>query len=113
MSRRYVVLALIVSTFSCADDESSQRREEEWIREPELGAAAATALGTGENQSGPLAPAVTTSAQAIRFLEQATFGPKPNRIAHVVDIGITAAIDEELNRAAGEFAPTPRSTYSM
>jgi uncharacterized protein (DUF1800 family) len=107
MSRRYVVIALIVSTFSCADDESSQRREEEWIREPELGAAAATALGTGENQSGPVAPAVTTSAQAIRFLEQATFGPKPNRIAHVVDIGITAAIDEELNRAAGEFAPTP------
>jgi uncharacterized protein (DUF1800 family) len=89
----------LVSAAACAEGGASQDREGEWNREPEQEASGATAQG--------VELAATTSAQAVRFLEQATFGPKPSRIAQVVSVGVEAALEGELNQAARAFAPTP------
>ncbi len=105
MLRWYIVSALIVSAAACADGGASQDGEAEWNREPEQ-EASATAGELGSHRSG-VELAAATSAQSIRFLEQATFGPKPGSIARVVRIGVEAALDEELAQPARAFAPTP------
>jgi uncharacterized protein (DUF1800 family) len=60
--------------------------------------------------------AVETLAQpskpnAIRFLEQSSFGPNANRVAHVMSIGIDAAIDEQLSARRTKYSIT--STHSL
>jgi hypothetical protein len=64
----------------------------------------------GSSVSQPLAIPVTNTGTALsyaataRFLEQASWGPTPDSIAHVMQIGRTAWITEQFN--------TPSSTYS-
>jgi uncharacterized protein (DUF1800 family) len=87
-----------------------------------LGAAACTppdgptddpsALPTGQTQQAAESLAIPAEQDAIRFLEQATFGPKlatgtgtaaPDTVQHVVAVGIPQAITEQFN--------APRSTF--
>ena len=44
-----------------------------------------------------------TSADAVRFLEQSTFGPNPTLIAHVQSIGLDPFLTEQFNTAASGY----------
>jgi uncharacterized protein (DUF1800 family) len=48
---------------------------------------------------------------AIRFLEQSSFGPNANRVAHVMSVGIDVAIDEQIALRRTLFSAT--STHSL
>jgi uncharacterized protein (DUF1800 family) len=50
-------------------------------------------------------PATTTSADAVRLLEQATWGPTPELLQHVRDVGIERFLDEQFD-APGSGYPT-------
>lgn len=56
---------------------------------------------TGEAQE---AATPTTSADAIRFLEQATFGPTPATVSHVAAVGANQAVTEQLNQPISYFS---------
>lgn len=54
----------------------------------------------------PSTPGGTTDADAIRFLEQATWGPTPTSIAHFQSIGMTAFLAEQFNATPSPY-PDP------
>ncbi len=96
---RRLTLAIAVCATACAPEDSP----------PEVPEAAA--LGQQEQAAEPLG--TPTEANAIRFLEQATFGPKLaagasplpiDTVEYVMAQGITHAITAQLS--------APRSTYS-
>jgi uncharacterized protein (DUF1800 family) len=70
-------------------------------RAGDLFASAASALGglITPDRVGS-GPPVVTQAAAIRFLEQATFGPTPADIAHVQAIGFDAWLNEQFAQSA-------------
>ena len=51
------------------------------------------------------AEAQSLGPDTVRFLEQSTFGPTYNLIAHVQDIGLQAFLDEQA-AAPGESSPS-------
>lgn len=64
--------------------------------------------GTGSDKSGGLEPpversAIVTDIGAIRFLEQATFGPTPESISRVKQIGFEAYIDEQFGLSESNY----------
>jgi uncharacterized protein (DUF1800 family)/Fe-S cluster biogenesis protein NfuA len=54
----------------------------------------------------PSTPGGTTDADAIRFLEQATWGPNPTSISNFQSIGMTAFLAEQFNAAPSTY-PDP------
>jgi hypothetical protein len=48
-------------------------------------------------------PPVTTSADVVRFLEQSTFGPTPDLIAHVQNIGFEGFLNEQFNAPISSY----------
>ncbi|MDT7044129.1 DUF1800 family protein [Candidatus Nitronereus thalassa] len=54
----------------------------------------------------PSTPGGTTNADAIRFLEQSTWGPNPTSIAHLQSIGKTAFLAEQFNATPSTY-PDP------
>ena len=66
---------------------------------------ALAACGGGGSGGGHQAPQITT-AEAVRFLRQATFGPTDADVAHLKAIGYSAWIDEQI-----AAAPTYELTY--
>jgi uncharacterized protein (DUF1800 family) len=76
-----------------------------------LGALAVAAGCTQADRSGPEktgeaqeAATPTTAADAIRFLEQATFGPTPATVSHVAQVGVTQAITEQINQPISYYS---------
>lgn len=78
-------------------------------------AAAAVLLGSvgvfaspraARAQMGATAP---TTADAVRFLEQATFGPTKNDIEHVKQVGFAAYIDEQIAAPVSNYYYAPYS----
>ena len=57
-------------------------------------------LGAGGVSRAQAAP---TFEEAVRFLEQATFGPTAELIAHVREVGFEAFLDEQFARPAPDF----------
>ena len=55
-----------------------------------------------------LSLAQPTAEEAVRFLEQSTFGPNPALIQHVQDIGFDAFLEEQFN-----MAPTGWTDYGL
>ena len=51
----------------------------------------------------PVALAGPSFEDTVRFLEQATFGPTPNLIAHVQEVGFDAFLTEQFARPAPVF----------
>jgi uncharacterized protein (DUF1800 family) len=70
--------------------------------------------GTQQPQTAAalLAPAPVTEAAAIRFLEQATFGPTPTDIAHLQSIGYDAWLAEQFALAVTAL-PTASDKTSL
>jgi uncharacterized protein (DUF1800 family) len=73
------------------------------------------------NQQFLLQPVVEgsqiTSADATRFLEQATWGPTPELVTHVQSVGFEAFLDEQFNAPASSYPtmplyPTTRDTVA-
>lgn len=78
--------------------------------------AACETTGPAEPPSAEDEAAIETLAQpskpnAIRFLEQSSFGPNANRVAHVMSVGIDAAIEEQF--AARRTRYTITSTHTL
>ncbi len=63
---------------------------------------------TPDSSDDPAVPAISV-AQAHRFLRQTTFGPTPESVAHVRDIGYEAWVDEQLEMPASLQIPYIRS----
>ena len=61
----------------------------------------ATLIAAGVSLAGiggaGAAPVPLTEAQAVRLLEQSTFGPNEALVAHVLQVGAPAWVDEQLN----------------
>jgi uncharacterized protein (DUF1800 family) len=55
---------------------------------------------------GPAAPLATATA-AARFLDQTSFGPTAQTIAHVQQIGLQAALTEQFNQPSTSFGQPP------
>jgi len=55
-----------------------------------------------------LSLAQPTAEEAVRFLEQSTFGPNPALIQHVQDVGFDAFLEEQFN-----MAPTGWTDYGL
>ena len=72
------------------------RRARHQTRRRLLGAACLCAALVLAGAPSAVADAPTV-AQAVRFLEQATFGPTPDLIAHVQRVGFSAFLDEQFN----------------
>jgi hypothetical protein len=54
-----------------------------------------------------LAEAQPSAADAIRFLEQSTFGPTPELIARVQQTGFEAFLDEQLAAPISDYLELP------
>ena len=52
-------------------------------------------------------PVNVSHADAVRFLEQATFGPTSGMIAHVRAVGFDAFLEEQFNAAASSYPTLP------
>lgn len=81
-----------------------------------LALSACETNGTAEQPSTESEDAIETLAQpskanAIRFLEQSSFGPNAGRVAHVMSVGIDAAIDEQIDARRTKYSIT--STHSL
>jgi uncharacterized protein (DUF1800 family) len=111
MSKCSLLLALVPALAACIDDGS------ESVSDVAALSAGETKPTAAETTVAPEAavPAVT-SPQAVRFLEQATFGPRPvvagqpvpvESVEHVISVGIPAALTAQLLVPPGTFAPTP------
>jgi len=79
----------------------------------DVGAIPTPAPATPPPADQPLVPdpftGPATDADAVRFLEQAAWGPTPTDIAHVKAIGFKAYLDEQLN--APVLNPSKGSNY--
>ena len=69
---------------------------------------------SGVEQDESLSP---STADVVRFLEQATFGPTPELIAHVQEVGFDGYLIEQFNTPASSYPtlplyPTTRDTSS-
>jgi len=53
------------------------------------------------------APAAPGTPDIVRFLEQATFGPTRDLIAHVRDVGFAAFLDEQFNAPLSSYPTLP------
>jgi len=75
------------------------------------GAAVVQAACNGASNQDWRLPADQTqhpsTADAVRFLEQATFGPTRDLIAHVRDIGFAAFLDEQFDAPASSYPTLP------
>ena len=71
-----------------------------------LVAAPAARLGAHEGleQDDGVSP---SNADIVRFLEQATFGPTPDLIAHVREVGFEGYLSEQLNDPASSYPTLP------
>src|SRR6266446_3341151 len=58
---------------------------------------AATQLTLAQYQAQAGAPAAVAGSDAIRFLEQATWGPTDNDLSHLRSVGIQAYLNEQFN----------------
>ncbi len=67
----------------------------------------------GENGIGGVQPATTRgTADTIRFLEQATFGPTNALIAHVQDVGLEAWLEEQFALKQSSYPALPPAPSS-
>ena len=66
-------------------------------------------LHNGANQEWLLRPAIgkLSSADATRFLEQATWGPTPALVQHVQDVGFERFLDEQFDAPASSYPTLP------
>jgi hypothetical protein len=55
----------------------------------------------------PPAPSPATATAAARFLDQTSFGPTAETIAHVQQIGLQAALTEQFNQSPTTFGEPP------
>jgi uncharacterized protein (DUF1800 family) len=64
--------------------------------------------GTQElaSQSVPIAPSAVTFDAAARFSTQAAFGPRPDVVLHIQQIGFKAFINEQFNQPIVSYSPT-------
>ncbi|MEO7788216.1 MAG: DUF1800 family protein [Vicinamibacterales bacterium] len=66
---------------------------------------------TGPNQQWYLRAVVggpqITTPDAVRFLEQSTWGPTPELVAHLQNVGYEAFIDEQFNAPASSYPTLP------
>lgn len=62
------------------------------------------AAGAAKAQAAPLP---FTEAQAVRLLEQSTFGPNEALVAHVLNLGAAAWVDEQLAAAPTTYTSFP------
>ena len=110
MSRNMLFMTLAVAAASCGELTPAG--------EGAAGTQEVTAPVPAAAPSAELAASAVTPgyANAQRFLEQATFGPRPvvvgrpvptESVEHVLDVGVTAALVEQLDAPTGVFAPTP------
>jgi uncharacterized protein (DUF1800 family) len=60
-------------------------------------------LPTAPAPSTPVAPAAPSSADAARFLDQATFGVTAGDVAHVQSVGFTGYIAQQLSAPVSQF----------
>lgn len=81
-----------------------------------IAAASCNGDATSRSPDGEFAIAAVTPAAAQRFLEQATFGPRlapeglpppADSVEHVLEVGIHAALTEQLDTPAELFEATP------
>src|SRR5947207_8586961 len=59
--------------------------------------AAAPPLTLAQYQAQAGAPAVVAGSDAVRFLEQATWGPTDNDLSHLRSVGIQTYLNEQFN----------------
>ncbi|MEZ4360538.1 MAG: DUF1800 family protein [Kofleriaceae bacterium] len=97
MLKIHVVLAMVAAGAACGEEATLSLGTEE---------ATAPLQEADALAEGSLA-ALATTAEAIRFLEQASFGPRPQTINRVRTLGIPAFLDEQLAAPSGQYAPTP------
>ncbi len=67
--------------------------------------------------AGPAAHAAASTADIVRFLEQSTFGPTPELVEHVREIGFASFLDEQFDAPASSYPtlplyPTTRDTVA-
>jgi len=65
------------------------------------------AIGRSSADTIMLTPTKTSPTAAARFLDQATFGPTASTIAHVEQIGLSAALTEQFNEPTTLFSQPP------
>ena len=113
MLRNIRFMALAVAAASCGGGEPSPGEDEAASAQAEVSAITSVAPSAAEVGVAAVSPAY---ANAQRFLEQATFGPRPvvigqpvptESVEHVLSVGIGAALVAQLDEPAGVFAPTP------
>jgi len=78
------------------------------VQNPDPGSVESSALNLQVSSASP----VVSAAVAARFLEQSTFGPTPQLIAHVQQIGLQAFLNEQFTAPASTY-PALVSTDSM
>src|SRR5437764_8708567 len=64
---------------------------------PAIPPGAATPLTLAQYQAQAGAPAAVAGSDAIRFLEQATWGPTDNDLSHLRSVGIQTYLNEQFN----------------
>ncbi|MEJ6024274.1 DUF1800 domain-containing protein [Ramlibacter sp. PS4R-6] len=67
------------------------------------GGDAVMTLAGQQQQSALVAAAPVSNAAAVRFLEQATFGPTPGEVAHVQSVGFDAWLNEQFAMKPTQF----------
>ncbi|MEO5894967.1 MAG: DUF1800 family protein [Vicinamibacterales bacterium] len=69
---------------------------QQWLLRPAAG-------GPG----GPPPESMPATADVVRLLEQATFGPTPSLISHVKEVGFERFLDEQFNAAPSSYPSLP------
>ncbi len=78
------------------------------VQNPDPGSTTSSALNIQVNTGTDLVSATA----AARFLEQSTWGPTPESIAHVQQIGFQAFLNEQFNATVSTY-PAPASTDDL
>lgn len=88
------------------------RRTANWRALPAIGWVVLVGLMAGQalaqSQRREIGPHPPASADVIRFLEQATFGPTPSLTAHVQAIGLDGYLQEQFAAPASTYPTLPQ-----
>ncbi|MEZ4403447.1 MAG: DUF1800 family protein [Kofleriaceae bacterium] len=121
MNLRSLPLILFAAAAGCAEPTGAP--PDDPPGDPAVAAATTTpggdVIGGEAPTPTPAQVAAASRANAVRFLEQATFGARPvgaaatpplDSVEHVMAVGVGPAITEQLGVPAGTFLPTPPRT---
>lgn len=78
------------------------------VQNPDPGSTVSTAMDIAVNAGTP----VVNATAAARFLEQSTWGPTPQLIAHVQQVGFQAFLNEQFSAPVSTY-PAPSSTDDL